>query len=88
MVSDDRFGFLAFICGVFIGSEFFGRESGEGFTGFEGFAVLRSEAVFIDGFDVRFGAVADVFVESVFGVLGGELDHVVISCDFGDDGSG
>ena len=35
-----------------------------------------------------FGAVADVLIESVFWVIGGEVYHIAVTGDFGDDGSG
>ncbi len=50
--------------------------------------MFRSEAVLIDSFKVSFSAVADVFIESMFRILGGEFNHVIIAGDFSDYGGG
>lgn len=50
--------------------------------------MFGGETVLVDCFDMRFGAVADVFIKTVFGKFGGEFNHVVVTGDFGDDGSG
>ena len=63
-------------------------EAGKGFAGFEGFAVFGCEAVLVDGFDMSFGAVADVFIELVFWILGANVYHVVVAGNFSDDGGG
>lgn len=45
------------------------------------------EAILINCFDMSFGAVADMLVKTVFWELVSELYHVIISSDFGNDGS-
>lgn len=50
--------------------------------------MLQSEAILINCFDMSFGAVANMFVKTVFRELVSELYHVIISSDFGNDGSG
>lgn len=56
--------------GVFDG--FFGfNKTRERFAGFKRFTVFWGEPIFIDGFEMRFGSVADVFVELIFWVFGG-----------------
>lgn len=87
IISDESFGFLADVGGVLLGFDCW-CEAGKGFAWFERFAVLWGEAVFIDSIDVSLGAVADMLVESVFGVFFGEINHIVIAGDFGDNGSG
>lgn len=67
---------------------FDGRETGKGFARFERLAMFGGEAMFVDGGDVSFGAVTDMFVEAVVWVFFGEVHHVVVTSDFGDDGSG
>ena len=49
--------------------------------------MLQSEAILINCFDMSFGAVANMFVKTVFWELVGELYHVIIPSDFGNDGS-
>ena len=78
---------FAFGSGVFVGFGFF-CETREGFAGFKGFAMLGGEAVFVDGGEMGFGAVADMLVETVGGVLWREVDHIAVAGDFGDDGGG
>ena len=50
--------------------------------------MLWGEAVFVNGREVGFGAVADVLVEMVVWVFGGEISHIAIAGDFGDDRGG
>ena len=64
------FGLLARFCSVLFGG-LGGLEAGEGFARFEGLAVLGGETVLINRFDVGFGAVADVLVETVLRIFGG-----------------
>ena len=61
-------------------------EAGKGFARFEGFTMFGCEAVFMNGFDVDFGAVADVFVEAIVWVFSGKINHIVVTGDLGDDG--
>ena len=49
--------------------------------------MFQSEAILINCFDMRFGAVANMFVEAVFRELVSELYHVIIPSDFSNDGS-
>ena len=62
------------------------REKGERFAWFEGFAMFGGKTVFVDGLDMGFGAVADVFVEAIVWVLGSKLYHVLVAGDFSDNG--
>ena len=87
MVGDSLFGFLADAGGVFMGF-YLGDEAGKRFAGFKRFAVLFCEAVFIDGGNVRFGAIANVLVESIFWIFGCKVYHIAVAGNFGDDGSG
>ena len=41
-----------------------------------------------EGGAVLGGAVADVFFKAVTGILLGEVDHILVTGDFGDDGGG
>ena len=50
--------------------------------------MLWGEAVLVNGCEMGFGAVADVLVKMIVWVLGGEVDHIVITGDFGDDRGG
>ena len=50
--------------------------------------MFGGEAVFVDSGDVGFGAVANVLIESVFWIVGGEVYHVAVTGDFSNDGSG
>ena len=50
--------------------------------------MLFGEAVLVDCCDVGLGAVADVLIETVFWILGGEVYHVTVAGDFGDNGGG
>ena len=50
--------------------------------------MLSSEAVLVNGCDMGFGAVADVFVEAVVWIFGGEIHHIMVTGDFGNDGCG
>lgn len=50
--------------------------------------MLFNETVFVDSLDMGFGAVTDVLIETVFWVFSGELYHVLVASDFGDDGGG
>ena len=50
--------------------------------------MLGGETVLINGCEVRFGAVTNVLVEAVFWVFGGEIHHVIVTGDFGNDGGG
>ena len=78
---------FADVGGVFLG--FSERlKISKGFAGFKGFAVFWSEAVAVDSFDVSGGAVADVLIETVVGVFGGDLNHIAVASYFGNDGSG
>ena len=43
------------------------------------------ETVFVDSLDMGFGAVTDVLIETVFWVFSGELYHVLVASDFGDN---
>ena len=81
------FGFLADASGVFMGF-YLGGEAGKRFAGFKRFAMLFCEAVFIDGGNVRFGAIANVLVESILWVFGRKIYHIVVAGNFGDDGGG
>ena len=78
---------FAGIGGIFA---FFGfwLKARKGFAGFEGLAVLPSEAVLVNGCDMGFGAVADVLIEAVLRIFGGEIHHIMVTGDFGDDGCG
>lgn len=87
IIRDSGFGLLADFGSVFLsgGGRF---EIREGLAGFERFTMLGCETAFIDGGDMSFGAIADVLVKTVVGILGGEVFHILITSDFGDDGSG
>lgn len=50
--------------------------------------MLGRKAILIDGLNVSFSAIADMLVESILWVFGGEVDHVFVTSDFGDDGGG
>ena len=84
---DKLFGTSAYVGGVLLGFVCW-CEFKKGFTWFERFAVLWGEAVFVNGCDVGFGAVADVLVETIFGVFFGKRYHIIVTGDFSDDGSG
>ncbi len=56
--------------------------------GGEALAVDRAWAVFTEGFEVLFGAVAFVALEPVFGVFGSIGYHQAVAGDFGDDTGG
>lgn len=64
------------------------REKGERLAGFEGFAMFGSNAVFVDSLKMGFGAVTDVLVETVCGIFGRDLSHVVVAGDFSNNGGG
>ncbi len=63
-------------------------KAGEGFTGFKRFAMFGSETIFVDGGEMGFGTIADMLVETVGGVFWCEVDHIMVTGDFGDDGGG
>ena len=84
---NELLGLFANRSGVFARLLFW-REAGERFAGFEGFAVFFCQAVLIDSGDVRFGTVADVFIEPIFWVVGSEVYHIVVTSNFSDDGGG
>ena len=87
IISDELFSVFAYGSGVLFG--FNCRcEAEEGLTGFERFTVFWGETIFINSCDVSFGAVADVLVKSVLGVFIGEVYHIMITGDFGDNGGG
>ena len=46
------------------------------------------KAVLVNGRDMGFGAVADVLIEAVLGILGGEIHHIMVAGDFSNDRSG
>ena len=46
------------------------------------------KAVLVNGRDMGFGAVADVLIEAVLGILGGEIHHIMVAGDFSNDGGG
>lgn len=50
--------------------------------------MLGANAELCEGLFVGGGAVADVLFETVARVFLGEINHVVITSDFGDDGGG
>lgn len=86
VVNDGLFGLAANGGGVFARFGSWGREAGKRFAGLEGFAVFRCKAILIDGLNVSFSAIADMLVESILWVFGGEVNHVFVTSDFGDDG--
>ena len=49
--------------------------------------MFRSETILVNCFNMSFGAVADMFVEIVFWIFLGELNHIIVTSDFGNDGS-
>ena len=86
IIGDGLFGLVADTGSVFAVGLCLG-EAGDRFARFEGFTVFWSEAAIVDGCDVGFGAVTNVSVKTVVGILFGEVDHVMIAGDLGDDGS-
>lgn len=46
------------------------------------------KAVLVNGRDMGFGAVADVLVEAVFWIFGGEIRHIMVAGDFSNNGGG
>ena len=61
---------------------------GESLEGAEAEPVLGAGAECGEGGAVLGGAVADVFFKTIAGILCGELDHILVAGDFGDDGGG
>ena len=45
-------------------------------------------AVFLEGGAMLSGTVTDMFFKTIFGVLLGEINHIFITSDFGDDTGG
>lgn len=56
--------------------------------GSEAAAVLGTGAQLLESLLMLECAVTDVLLETVAGILLGELDHVAVAGDFGDDGGG
>lgn len=51
-------------------------------------SVFGAGAEFGEGGAMLGSAIADVFFETIIGVLLGEVDHVLVAGDFGDNGGG
>ena len=89
-IRDSLFGFRADFGSVFAFRAFRGwfGKAGEAADGAEAEAMLGGDAVAFKGGKVLLCAVAFVFFKVVVGVIVGEVDHVVIAGDFGEDGGG
>jgi len=87
IVCYSRFGLLADSGSIFL-RFFWSLEIRKGFARFKRFTMLGCEAILIDGGDMGFGAVADVLVKTIVGIFGSEVFHILVTGDFGDDGSG
>ena len=61
---------------------------GVGLEGTETESVFGAGTELGEGGAMLGGAIADVFFETVIGVLLGESDHVLVAGDFGDNGGG
>lgn len=68
IMSDSLLGLLTFFSGVFLWG-FWCLEIRKGFAGFERFAMFGCESIFVYSSNVGFGAVADVFIEIIFGIF-------------------
>ena len=82
IISDGRFGLLSDFGSVFL-RIFRCFEIRNGFAWFKGFAMFRCETVFINGGDVNFGAIADVFFKTIVRIFSGEIFHILITSNFG-----
>ncbi len=68
IIGDGLFGLSADVGGIFAGF-CNSLESRKRFTWFERFAMLVGETIFVNGIDVRFGAITNVFFETVIRIL-------------------
>ena len=89
-IGDDLFGLGADFGGIFTnrGSRRDFGKAGETANGAKAETMLRGDAVLLESGEMFFGTIAFVLLERIFGVFFGEINHVVVTSDFGKNGGG